>query len=180
MTESQYYILYDDGTKSIPYNFEALSHVKRINKRTLIVKDNEAPKLAGAFIDFTDNRLNPSSEELNTFNMGAYAFPDFWGYIHFPKYRIYWGAYIIISFILMYFYMETFFQQAYTIKTIIFKLLSTLFLIKGNEIAWKNRRFRNTAEFKAVQKKWFIWGCWVYGIIGSSALILVISYGINN
>lgn len=37
--------------------------------------------------------------------------------------------------------------------------------LKGNELAWKNRKFENIEQFKAVQKKWAMWAWIALGII---------------
>lgn len=45
-------------------------------------------------------------------------------------------------------------------------------LLKGNELAWKSRRFSSIQEFKDVQKAWLKWGI-ILAIVG--AVIGVIS-----
>lgn len=37
-------------------------------------------------------------------------------------------------------------------------------LIKGNELAWQNRRFESVEQFKEIQKKWLIWGVAIFAI----------------
>jgi hypothetical protein len=36
--------------------------------------------------------------------------------------------------------------------------MAVYMLIKGNEIAWQNRRWDSIQQFQEVQKKWMIWG----------------------
>ena len=37
-------------------------------------------------------------------------------------------------------------------------IMSIILLIKGNEWAWRNRRFESKEEFKLVQAQWAFWG----------------------
>ena len=37
-------------------------------------------------------------------------------------------------------------------------IVPVVMLIKGNELAWQNRRFRDYQEFYSVQRAWLIWG----------------------
>ena len=192
MTESKYYILYNDNTTSKPYSLYELSCTEEITEHTLIIKDNEEPKPAGAFIDFTDNRQTPLPEELNTFNIGAYAFSGFWAYNHFPKYKIYWGIGILVFLLLVILNknpstnlknllpinMEYLFLPLIKTIGIAGQLMAALYLVKGNEMAWRNRKFKNIEEFKAVQKAWFTW-IWVSLVCGLIILFLF-SYSINN
>jgi len=47
-------------------------------------------------------------------------------------------------------------------------------LIKGNEIAWKNRRWVSADEFRAIQKKWTLIGFALAGVI----ILLVILFSV--
>ena len=38
------------------------------------------------------------------------------------------------------------------------------FGIKGNELAWTHRRFRDLDEFRSVQRAWMIWGAVAFGL----------------
>ena len=169
MEESQYYILYNDGTKSMPHSLDELSCIENITKETLIIKDNAAPKPAAAFIDFTDNRQTRLPEELNTLNFGACLLAPLWGYNNLPKYKVYWGIYIIIillSFLIVEYFgwlgWKLFIHIA--ILCIPASVISFICLIKGNEMAWKNRKFKNIEQFKKIQKKWNIWGYCLFGL----------------
>ena len=53
-------------------------------------------------------------------------------------------------------------------------IASIVLLIKGNEIAFENRLFRNMKEFRAVQKAWTIWGMAIHGAI---FLLIAIYFG---
>ena len=46
---------------------------------------------------------------------------------------------------------------------------------KGNEWAWKNRKFESVAQFRATQKAWTIWGL---SILGFSILMIIIFWKI--
>ena len=177
MEESQYYILYNDGTKSMPHSLYELSRIENITKETLIIKNNGVPKPAAAFIDFTDNRQTRLPYELNTLNIGAFILAPIWGYNNLPKYKIYWGIYIVII-LLSYLFssylylsdgkntelfgMSTLLTNLMIILHFPIKVISILYLIDGNEMAWKNRKFKNIEQFRDIQKKWFIWGCIIY------------------
>ena len=50
----------------------------------------------------------------------------------------------------------------FLILSIILSPMGIIFLIKGNNLAWKNRRFESIDQFKNIQKKWLIWGCIIY------------------
>lgn len=69
-------------------------------------------------------------QELEGLNWGAYFLPLFWCMAH----NVIWGVFIRGSF------------------------FAFLYLFKGNEMAWQNRRFESIDEFKEIQKKWFFWG----------------------
>ena len=49
--------------------------------------------------------------------------------------------------------------------------------LKGNELAWKNRKWHSIEEFKEVQKKWnkaafvFLAVCFLVGVIGTLLLV---------
>ena len=166
LQENKYYILNDNNSKGPAYKLNELMLLKRngiITKDTLIIKDSDTPKPAGAFLIFNDNyTINTSGtgnsaklpKELNTFNIGACILSIFWGYSHFPKYRIHWIALIVIFFLLGGIIMP--------LIQITLPIIPIIFLTKGNEIAWKNRRFNSIEEFKTIQDKWLQWS---YGII---------------
>ena len=180
-TSNKYYILNDNNLKGPAYKLNELLLLKRngiITKDTLIIKDSDAPKPAGAFIIFNDNyTINASGtgnsakppKELNTFNIGACILNVFWGYCHFPKYKIYWITLITIFCLsgLLNIYVNITESAILDNKSLlllvniipgsIFSILSVIFLTKGNEMAWKNRRFNNIEEFKTIQNKWLKW-----------------------
>ena len=180
-TSNKYYISNDNNSKGSAYKLNELLLLKRngiITKDTLIIKDSDAPKPAGAFIIFNNNyTINTSGtgnfaklpKELNAFNIGACILSLFWGYSHFPKYRIYWITLITIFCLSALFNVyvnvtdSTIFDNKSllllikVIPNIIFIITSVIFLTKGNEIAWKNRKFKNLEEFKTIQNKWLKW-----------------------
>lgn len=66
-------------------------------------------------------------------NWGAFLLPFFWSIAHSA-----WLWVVLSPFIHL--------------------VASIVLLIKGNEIAYQNRKFANEAEFQAVQKAWTMWG----------------------
>ena len=192
-TLDNYYILNDDTPKGVAYTLNELAILKIngiITSNTLVIKNSDAPKPVGTFLDSYDpNILNSLEtedskmlpEELNTFNLGACMLAPLWGYCHFPKYKAYWGGFIILlclSFLtLMYIPKHTLMQLfayayvVFLILSIILSPMGIIFLIKGNNLAWKNRRFESIDQFKNIQKKWLIWGC----IIFLSLFIILLS-----
>ena len=191
-TLDNYYILNDDGSRSVAYTLDELAMLKTnevITKDTLVIKDNKEPKPAGAFLNFdNDDTINTSGtgksarlpKELNTYNVGAGILSVFWGYNHFPKYKVYWGIFIIIFYLnpllsmyiamldlSMYEYMNTDFALYFSttinlLMIIIWPIMTIIFLIKGNEIAWRNRKFKDIKQFKDIQRKWNIWGYTIF------------------
>ena len=188
-TLDNYYILNDDDSKSIEYTLEELAMLKTnevITKDTLIIRNGEDPRPACTFIDsYHPDIINNSEtkndkelpEELNTFNFGACILFPFWGYSHFPKYKVYWGVFIVIFCFLnplLKIYKSTlplpFFELfvvklsniIWTIMITIWPIMIIIFLIKGNELAWRNRKFKDIKQFKDIQKKWNIWGYTIF------------------
>ncbi|MEI8129751.1 MAG: hypothetical protein WCG95_09080 [bacterium] len=49
---------------------------------------------------------------------------------------------------------------------------------KGNEWAWKNKKWTNVEEFNKAQKKWVIVAVWVYGVV-AFLTILIYCYAFN-
>jgi len=47
--------------------------------------------------------------------------------------------------------------------------------IKGNEWAWRNKKWESIEHFKSVQKKWSVWGILIGGVflLGILAAIIV-------
>ncbi len=55
-------------------------------------------------------------------------------------------------------------------------IASIYLLIKGNEIAWKNKRWESVEHFKATQRKWAIAGLIVLGLsLGLACVAVVLS-----
>ena len=191
-TLDNYYILNDDNSKSEAYTLDELAMLKTnevITKDTLVIKDNEAPKPAGAFFIFdNDDKINTSGtgksarlpKELNTYNVGAGILSIFWGYHNIPKHKVYWNIFIVIFYLnpllCLYSLLEgctgkppnplqdiaQISTYIWLITIIIWIIITIIFLIKGNELAWKNRKFKDIEQFKDVQKKWNIWGYTIF------------------
>ena len=194
-TLDNYYILNDDGSKSEAYTLDELAMLKAngiITKDTLVIKNGEDPKPAGAFLNFyNDDTINTSGtgksarlpKELNTYNVGAGILSIFWGYIHFPKYRLYWGIFIVLFLSTSFFFyyllhahtgnplkaedtiaiiIVTISAVILVITMITWFIMTITFFTKGNEIAWKNRKFKDIEQFKDIQRKWNIWGYTIF------------------
>jgi len=87
-------------------------------------------------------------EELRRWNWGAFFLTWVWGVAH----NTYLAFLVLIPFLNIY---------------IVISLG-----IKGNELAWKNRRFESIEQFKAVQKRWAQWGLGFF-IISTIGFILL-------
>ena len=176
-TTDNYYILNDDGSKSPAYTLDELAILKIneiITSDTPVIKNGEDPKPAEIFIDschpdITENAGTKNDKklqvELNTLNFGAFILFPFWGYSHFPKYRVFWGciiAFVCLSYIFLIY--KDINPKAYSLPPglILLKIpqivISIIFLVQGNRLAWRNRKFESINQFKNIQKKWLIWG----------------------
>ena len=110
------------------------------------------------------NKNNTSGQGANSivpnevkkhFNWGAFFIMPFWG----PGNQIY------IAIILLLPIFSKAIIQRYTLTFLIISiLLSIWFGIKGNEWAWKYKKFENIEKFHSYQKKWAIAGI-VFAII---------------
>lgn len=54
-------------------------------------------------------------------------------------------------------------------------IMSFVLLFKGNEFVWQNRKWESIEQFKAVQRKWMIWGAilFVLGIVSLAGLSML-------
>lgn len=80
----------------------------------------------------------PDQQKLN---WGAFILPLFWAMAH----RVWIGAFAIVP--------------------IAAPAISLIMLIKGNEWAWQSRQFRDVAEFRSVQRAWFVGGLIFVGVV---------------
>ena len=53
----------------------------------------------------------------------------------------------------------------------LFAQFNLVLLIRGNEWAWRNRKFKDVDEFNAVQRKWSIWG-WILFLLFIVVIII--------
>ncbi|MHB1457932.1 MAG: tetratricopeptide repeat protein [Armatimonadota bacterium] len=88
-------------------------------------------------------------------NWGAFLLPFFWSIAHSA-----WLWVVLSPFIHL--------------------VASIVLLIKGNEIAYQNRKFANEAEFQTVQKAWTMWGLILlaFTIVVQTFIIAMIYIGI--
>ena len=49
-------------------------------------------------------------------------------------------------------------------------IMSFVLLFKGNEFAWQNRKWESIEQFKAVQRKWMMWGVIIF-VLGIVSLL---------
>lgn len=84
------------------------------------------------------------------FNWGAYVFTCIWGAFN----NVFETFYILLLWPLSYFSKD---NLAFSIIVIILSVVAPLwFGIKGNTLAWQNKRYRSIQEFHEIQKKWAI------------------------
>lgn len=96
----------------------------------------------------------PMPDELRGFNWGAFFFSWIWGLNH----KTYITLITLVVAALNYY-------TKYNVLSVISLALIIWFGFKGNEWAWQNRKFENAEQFKAVQRKWMIWGLVLFIIV---------------
>ncbi len=119
-------------------------------------------KHCGEFLDGnTHQNINDSitefPEELKKFNWGAFWGSWIWGICNNVKITLWYIPVFILVFII---------TGGNILADSIVCMLTTIYIgIKGNELAWKNKKWDNIAHFNRVQKNWAIW-CSILGILG--------------
>ena len=122
-------------------------------------------KHCGEFLDGSTNSKNPNTNEsdiefpseLRKFNWGAFWGSWIWGICNNVKITLWYIPVFILIFII---------TRGNILANSIVCLLATIYIgIKGNELAWKNKKWENVAHFNRVQKNWAIW-CNIIGILG--------------
>lgn len=100
-----------------------------------------------------DKELNgPMPDELRGWNWGAFLLTLIWGISH----NVWIALLALIPYVGI--------------------VMAFVLGFKGNEWAWKNRKFASVEEFRAVQREWAKWGLIV---LLALILILVISFGMT-
>jgi hypothetical protein len=97
------------------------------------------------------NGLNgPFPPELRTWNTGAFCLPLFWGISH--------GIWLALL----------------TLISPLSLILAIVLGVKGNEMAWKSRKFESIEHFKLVQSIWAKWGlgCLIFQLVLLIGLVL--------
>jgi len=118
-------------------------------------------------------------ERLNRLNWGGFLLSFFWGYAHIlPRKKLYLTTICIIA-VCVLFGMSTSDPQE---KMTFFGIYGTLasihgfagfvFLLKGNEMAWKARHFESIEHFTEIQTKWTYAGIAVALVIWLLQVIL--------
>ncbi len=112
------------------------------------------PDTPTGVIDSSDSGLNgPFPAELKGWNWGAFFLTWIWGLAH--------NAWITLTVLFVGFIP--------LIGPLIALGLAIYLGVKGNELAWTNRKFKDLDEFNAVQKAWATWGvaiCVVSFVLG--------------
>lgn len=104
---------------------------------------------------------NSFPAELKGWNWGAF----FLGWIWSIGNRVWIGLLQLLTFIPI-------------IGLLIYVVMAVVLGLKGNEWAWKARKYENVEEFKKVQKTWAIWGLVIF-IIGMIFTIFMWGVFIN-
>lgn len=90
----------------------------------------------------------------------AYAAPAATGALTAPPPGLNWGAFLLP-------FWWSIAHKAWlwlVLSIFVYPVAAIYLLIKGNEVACQNRRFASLTEFKAVQKKWTVWGLVIVGV----------------
>lgn len=122
-------------------------------------------KHCGEFLDGSIQSKNSNAndsdvefpKELKKFNWGAFWGSWIWGICNNVKITLWYIPVFILVFII---------TGGNTFAHSIVCLLTTIYIgIKGNKLAWKNKKWENVAHFNRVQKNWAIW-CNILGVLG--------------
>lgn len=146
-----------DGKIYGPYTKEMLQSFieqRRITPVTRLIDINENIIRADELLDFGRNRYNYHANndsghgnlsflpyDLHGLNWGAFVFPLFWGISHNV-----WFAFLSLI-------------PAFRI------IVRLILLFKGNEWAWKSRKFASKEEFVQVQNIWRNWGLGYFALM---------------
>ncbi len=115
----------------------------------------------------------PFPEELRRWNWGSFFLSWIWGIGHNVWITFLFFLPTVLGILTRSFY----FGEIGTMLSSLMSLFSLGFAIylgiKGNELAWQNRKFESVEQFKAVEKIWAIWGLVLFLVSG---LFLVIAF----
>lgn len=93
-------------------------------------------------------------KEISKWNWGAFFLGWLWGLFN----KSYWALLTLIPI--------PFFGNAWAI----------ICGIKGNEWAWKNKKWESIEQFKTIQRKWVLYGVIFWGIISAVTLLGMLAY----
>lgn len=102
--------------------------------------------------------VQPLPEEIRGFNCGAFFFTWIWGLAH----GVYWPLIILLLALIP------------GVGAIAGLVIAIVLGCQGNELAWKNRQWRNIEEFKTVQKIWNNWGFGLLAVVAGLLLLLLL------
>lgn len=116
-----------------------------------LVKDKDINKITPSTIN------GPLPEELKYFSWGAFIFTWLWGLPNKVRVSLVTLGLMILAPLFYYQSLETQ-QVAYfwiaLLLTLCIPVTAFILGLKGNEWAWKYRKFKNIAEFKSVDRRW--------------------------
>lgn len=95
---------------------------------------------------------------LEGLNWGAFFLPVFWCFFH----NLYlWGS-VMLGLSLLCASLATRFTPLFLLFCLVSFAASTFLAVKGNELAWRNRRWVSADEFETAQGKWARWGGYLF------------------
>ncbi|MBM3959937.1 MAG: hypothetical protein FJ314_09265 [SAR202 cluster bacterium] len=116
--------------------------------------DSAARIERGPFVNDSGARDATLPEELKGWNWAAFmwgmiGFAPIWGYLN----RVW------IALVLAFVWLSPFMPAGWRGPMIVAALVVTVYLgFKGNELAWRARRWESVDQFKRVQQSWMTWG----------------------
>lgn len=118
---------------------------------TISDKARKCPKCGYIFVDTTHvetSTVNETNEmnEIKKFNWGAFGLWPLWGFAN----GMWWLFIVHLALV--------FIPNVYVMKII----MSIYMGIKGGELAWKSKKWRNLEHFVNVQNSWNVWGIIVF------------------
>lgn len=102
--------------------------------------------------------IEPTEEEIKKFNLGAFTFTWIWALVHEM-----WIHVIVIILA--------------SIFTPFFSLAACIVMgIKGNEWAWKYKKWNSVEDFRTTQRKWAKWAKIAWCVIGVIIVLYIIFF----
>lgn len=127
----------------------------------------QAPPVANPFGQYPGQPYligQPLPEGIRGFNCGAFFFTWIWGLAH----GVYWPLVILVVGLIP------------GVGAIVSIVIAIVLGCQGNELAWKNRRWRDVEEFKTVQKIWNNWGFGLLAVVAGMLLLLLLGLSVSH